>query len=122
MVVDEAVTLHDLLTTHPLIAEVWTEKYSESETSDTCTCSHFRDLHVGEEYVEWENCNGKSREFLVAAPDNMRLWRAVGIAAGRLLCLYRRTTDRLYAPGGAGMKAARSEFHALAGNHSPTGD
>ena len=70
---------------------------------------------VGEDAVEWESYNGKSSDFEVAPPDNMRLWRLAGTGIGRLVGLLRRASERVYAPGGTGVDVVRREFEALAG-------
>ena len=66
------------------------------------------------EYVEWENGSGKSAEFELTPPDNVRLWRLAGNAIGRFMMLQRRASERVYAPGGMGMESVRREFEALA--------
>ena len=58
--------------------------------------------------------NGKSAVFEVAPPDNMQLWRQAGVAIGRLMGIYRRASERVYAPGGVGAEAVRREFEQLA--------
>eukprot|EP00928_Gymnodinium_smaydae_P048625 TRINITY_DN32522_c0_g1_i1.p1 TRINITY_DN32522_c0_g1~~TRINITY_DN32522_c0_g1_i1.p1 ORF type:complete len:288 (-),score=32.32 TRINITY_DN32522_c0_g1_i1:318-1181(-) len=66
------------------------------------------------EEVMLGSCKCKSSEFKVHAPDNMRAWRAVAAVVGRLMCLYRRSSDRVYAPGGPGFDESRREFASLA--------
>uniref|UniRef100_A0A7S2C800 Uncharacterized protein n=1 Tax=Haptolina brevifila TaxID=156173 RepID=A0A7S2C800_9EUKA len=106
--VAEPVTLRQVLRAQPLYANVWVT----SEGQD----AHFEGLSFGDDCdVEWDNMNGKSAEFEVAPPDNMRLWRLVGRATGRLMGLYRRASERVYAPGGVGAEHVRREFEQLAG-------
>ena len=62
----------------------------------------------------WDNYNGKSTEFVLAPPDNMRLWRLAGTAIGRFMFLLRRSSERVYAPGGIGVDSVRREFETLA--------
>ena len=104
--VDEA-ALREALQAHPLSAEVY------HDTDDGGNL-YLRNLEVGEEWVEWENHNGKSAEFLLEPPDDMRTWRIAIFAIGRLMGLLRRASARAYMPGGAGAEAARAEFEVLA--------
>ena len=76
---------------------------------------HFGEITVGDDgFVEWDNSRHKSAEMEVAPPDNMRLWRIGGKAIGRFVCLLRRASERVYAPGGAGVESVRREFETLA--------
>ena len=102
--VTEAVSLREVLRARPLHADV---------------CEVDGDLHVSEldadgEYIEWHNSSGKSHEFEVAPPDNMRLWRLAATGIGRWMGLLRRASERVYVPGGTGAEAVRREFEALA--------
>ena len=117
--VAQAVTLRELLRAQPLSASVWVERHEGggggTQASVASATVHFEGITVGEDgFVEWENSNGKSSDFEVAPPDNMRLWRLAGTAIGRLVCLLRRASERVYAPGGAGVEGVRQEFEALA--------
>lgn len=104
--VERAVALRELLRAWPLHAEVWVGGDGDY---------HFADVIVGDgEYVEWENGSGKSAEFELTPPDNVRLWRLAGNAIGRFMMLQRRASERVYAPGGMGMESVRREFEALA--------
>ena len=111
--VAESTTLRQVLRAQPLYANVWVaEGYGV----------HFEGLGFGDDCdVEWDNANGKSAEFEVAPPDNMQLWRLAGMAIGRLMVLYRRACERVYAPGGVGVEEVRHEFEKLAGQQSVSG-
>ena len=117
--VPEATTLREALRAQPLRARVYAAAAGDDGFGGQ---SHFEGITVGESvlwdnFVEWENGSGKSAEFELAPPDNMRLWRLAGTAIGRLVGLLRRASERAYAPGGAGAESVKREFEALAGQH-----
>jgi hypothetical protein len=106
--VEKAVTLRELLRAQPLYAEMWVDGSSDVHVCDI--------EFIGDEgnCIVWDNGNGKSTEFELAPPDNMRLWRLAGTAIGRFMQLLRRSSERVYAPGGVGVEQARREFEKLA--------
>lgn len=53
--------------------------------------------------------------FLVPLPALMRRWRVVAALALALLAAHARATERLYAPGGLGMREAAARFADCAG-------
>ena len=113
--VAEAATLREVLRAQPLRARVWIERHKLPRTNDVKCTAYFEDIEVGKDgFVEWEWGRGKSTEVEVEPPDNMRLWRLAGVAIGRLMCLLRRASERVYAPGGAGVDNLRHEFETLA--------
>jgi hypothetical protein len=121
--VAEEATLREVLRAQPLGANVWVEVHGEGNgwKGTSSSTAHFEDINVGEDgYVEWENLNGKSSELEVTPPDNMRLWRVTGIAIGRFMCMLRRATERVYAPGGPGVETVRREFERLAAELMPS--
>ena len=103
----EPVTLRELLSTQPLCGDVWKAKDGHFHFHGEITCGD-------DGFVEWENGSHKQSVMEVEPPDNMRLWRIGGKAIGRFVCLLRRASERVYAPGGAGMESARREFETLA--------
>lgn len=110
-------TLREVLRAQPLYANVWVEEHGEGSgwnPQSLCT-AHFEGITLGEDdNIEWDNYNGKSTEFVLAPPDNMRLWRLAGTAIGRFMFLLRRSSERVYAPGGIGVDSVRREFETLA--------
>ena len=67
-------------------------------------------------------------EFSQFLPDGSRKrailmarWRLVGRMAGPLMLAWRRASERVYAPGGAGFEECRHEFVALSGGSAGDG-
>ena len=83
---------------------------------------HFEELHVGDETIEWENGRSKSSDFELTPPDNVRLWRRASFGIGALVCLLRRASERVYAPGGVGVDGLRREFEALQAGQQASGE
>ena len=83
---------------------------------------HFAARHVGDEEVEWEDGRSKDSDFQITPPDNVRIWRHASFGIGALMCSLRRASERVYAPGGAGVERLRREFEALQAGQQASGE
>ena len=121
----EAITLRDLLRAKPISASVCVNGSKEEADGhfDLGHCDHhFEDLHVGDEQVEWEHGRSKDSDFQITPPDNVRIWRHASFGIGALMCSLRRASERVYAPGGAGVEGLRREFEALQAGQQASGE
>ena len=50
---------------------------------------------------------------LILNHHRIHRWRLWGWVAGRLIVMRKQSSEKLYAPGGAGAEASRAEFERL---------